>query len=50
MKFKDLMTGNMLETENEMVIDQLRRHGERYVQIEADERRPGRPKKEAAGQ
>ena len=52
-KFRDKMTGNTLETENETVIEQFKRHDERYELVEetvkSERKQPGRAKK-AAGQ
>lgn len=54
MKFKDLMTGNILDAGNVDVIEQFKKHTDRYEPVceaevlapPADERRsPGRPKK-----
>lgn len=45
MKFKDLVTGNILETENEMVIRQFLTYHDRYKQIE--EEKPAKAKKTA---
>ena len=33
MKFKDLITGNVIETENEFVIEQNKKHTEKYKEI-----------------
>lgn len=42
MKFKDLMTGNTLETDNEEVIEQYRHYPERYEEVS----KVGRPRKD----
>lgn len=44
MKFKDLETGNVLETENNDVIAQYQKYPERY-EVYTDEQRRGRPPK-----
>ena len=43
MKFKDLVTGNILETENEMVMRQFQTYHDRYRRIE--EEKPAKAKK-----
>ena len=33
MKFKDLQTGNVLEVENDLVIEQFKKNPERYKEL-----------------
>ena len=35
MKFKDTLTGSVLETSNELVIEQFKKHQERYKEVKA---------------
>ena len=40
MKFKDTVTGFVLETDNKFVIEQYKKHSERYAEIKPKAQKP----------
>lgn len=38
MKFKDLQTGNVLETTNAEVVEQFKKHSDRYKEVKAEKK------------